>query len=259
MRIDRRHSAALASEHRLPAGRIHEPPAGHGRRRAVVLLDDERVRARPLSERVARDLRRAPDLAALLAGDFQQVLVELGAVELEGRRTRELRGAGFGSFAQACDVVVVEPVAESLLGKLLARQVRPLLQDASQEVRGHFDRRLADLPVEAVGLLDDEDAQLRIAALQHDRGRSSGDGAAHDDDVVVVGALFSHRFHDQRVYCGCAPDIWTPRSSSTTIVRSTASTGPRSWTLPEGQRTVRLSRRVAFPRPRWTMGLPVER
>ena len=238
MRLDRRDAAALAREHRLAAGRVHEPAAGDRRGRAVALLDGERVRggAGRLGERPAGDPGRAPELGALFARGLQQVLVELGAVELERRRACELRGPGLRGLAQARDVVVEEPVAEGLFRELVAHEVRPLLQHARQEVRRDLDRRLADLPVEALGLFDHEDAQLRVAALQDDRGRGAGDGAAHDDDVVLAGSVVPHGFHRARVYCGRAPNTWTPRSSSTTIVRSTASTGPRSWTFPDGQR-----------------------
>src|SRR5438552_1229492 len=81
-----------------------------------------------------------PDLAALLARDRDQPLVETRAVELEGRRASERRGSGLGGVSQACHVVVVEPEAERLLGKLLAREVVVLLEHASEEVGGDLDR-----------------------------------------------------------------------------------------------------------------------
>ena len=148
MRLDRRDAAALAREHGLPAGRVHEPAARDVGGRPVGPLDRQRVRPRAFAERPGGDLRRPPDFAALLARDREQVLVELRAVELEGRRAGELRGPGLGGLAQARDVVVDEPVAEGLLRKLLARQVGPLLEDPRQEVRRDLDGGLADLPVE---------------------------------------------------------------------------------------------------------------
>ena len=84
-------------------------------------------------------------------------------------------------------LLVVEPEAERLLGELLAGEVVVLLQDPRQEVGRDLDRRLADLPVERLGLLDDEDAEIRLAAAKEDRRRGAGDGAADDDDVVVSG------------------------------------------------------------------------
>ncbi len=194
--VDRRDPAALAGEHRLPAGRVDEPAAGDRRGRAVLLLDREGVRPRApaffymrrflAAETPRRHLRGAPHLGALLAGDLEEVRVELRAVELEGRRPGELRRTGLRRLAQAVHVVVEEPVPERLLRELLAGEIRPLLQHPREEVGGHLDGRLADLPVETLGLLDDQDAELRVPALQHDRGRGAGDGAAGDDDVVGV-------------------------------------------------------------------------
>src|SRR5262249_22404903 len=97
MRLDRGHAAALAGEERLAARRVDGPAAADVHLRAIGFLDRDRVSPGAVAaEREGRDLRRAPDDAALLGRDLQELLVELRAVELEGRRAGELRGAGLG-------------------------------------------------------------------------------------------------------------------------------------------------------------------
>ena len=134
------------------------------------------------------------------------------------------------------------------MGSWSRDEVVVLLEDARQEVRGDLDGRLADLPVELLGLLDDENRQIRLAALQHDRRGGAGDRAAHDRrrrNSARHGAR-PHGFHrseftaDARLNFGAA-------ASSTTIVRSTASTGPSSWTKPGGpahRQTLQAGRRA---------------
>ncbi len=187
--------------------------------RAVALLDDERVPGVAVQGDVD-DLRGPPDLGSFFRGQPEHVLVQRRAVDLEGGRPGELRGAGLGRFPQARDLLVVEPVAEGLLGKLLARQVVPELQHARQEVGRDLDGRLAHLPVERRALLDDEDLRVRHSPPEEDRGRGARDRAADDDDVVV------EMLHRDGVSIHGAEVTGSPTVSSTMSVRSTTGDAP---------------------------------
>jgi hypothetical protein len=167
----------------VAATRVHDPFRGDFDLIAAGLLDCDAV-AGVAAQLELRDARRPPDLGALLGGDFQEVLVQLGPVELKRRSAGELGRPDLGGFAQAGDPVVDEPVPERLLGKLLAGEVIVLFENAGQEIRGDLDRRFSDLPVEPVVLLGDEDLQLRHPALEQDRRRGSRHRPADDDDVV---------------------------------------------------------------------------
>ncbi len=184
--LDRPDPAALPRQERLPPGGVDDPLRADGHLRPVRLLHRDRVPGRPLEGEVD-DLRRPPDLGSLRGRHLQDVLVEDGAVELEPGRPSELRRPHLGRLAQAGDLLVVEPVAERLLGEVLAAQVVVELEDPRQEVGRDLDRRLPHLPVERLALLHDEDAQGRVPAAEEDGGGGAGDGAADDDDVVVPG------------------------------------------------------------------------
>jgi len=170
-------------EHRLPARRVDDPPAADGLARAVGFFDDERVPGVAVQGDV-HDLRGPPHVGAFLFREGDHVLVELLAVDLEGGRAGELRGPRFRRVTEARNVLVVEPVAERLLRKLLAGEMVVELQLARQEVGRDLDRRLADLPVEGRALLDDENFHVRHPAAEENGGRGAGDRAADDDDVV---------------------------------------------------------------------------
>src|SRR5262249_19144261 len=119
MRLDRSDASAASSEHRVPAARVDDPFGGNLDLLPVLSLDRDGI-SRAVAELDAGDASRPPDLRAFLGGQMNQMLIELRAVELEGRGPRELRRPDFRGVAQALHIVVDEPVAERLFGKLVA-------------------------------------------------------------------------------------------------------------------------------------------
>src|SRR5262249_28915151 len=143
-------------------------------------------------KRGLEDLRRPPELRALFHREAEDMLVELGPVDLEAWNPRKLVRSRLARLLHSRRRAVVEPVAQAMLGELVAGQVFVESEDSRQEVGGGLDGRFADLPVERGLALDDEDAELGMAPAKEQRGGSTRERASQDHDVVSKGFRFGH-------------------------------------------------------------------
>ena len=185
-----RDQAELPAEQRAAAGGVDHPAAAD--REGVAPLVDRH----PMVELTELDLahpRRADELGA--GGDrlVEQVLVEHVAAQLERRHGAAHESAGLGRLPVVLHVGVREPVAQALLRQLVELEVLPLREPPGEEHRRHLGRRLADLGVELLRLLDHENRDLRMVALEQHRCRGAAEGPPEDDDVVALPQRPIHR------------------------------------------------------------------
>ena len=58
-------------------------------------------------------------------------------------------------------------------------------ENPGEKTTTYFSGRFADLAVELSRFLDDENVRVRPAALDQERGRGAGKGAAQDRDIIL--------------------------------------------------------------------------
>src|SRR5262249_46563772 len=129
MGFDWGHASSLAAKQRVPSGGVDDPSRRGFDPVSVGALDRQPV-AVAAAQLERRHARGTPELGSFFHGDSKQMLVELGAIELKGRRAGELSRTDLRGLPQAGHLVVDEPVTKRLLGKLLAGKVIVLLQNA---------------------------------------------------------------------------------------------------------------------------------
>ena len=167
------------------AGAVGDPAGGEGFRLAVVLEDDDVF---PCSIQFEGfDGGGADDGAALIFRHFQQVEVELRAVELESRKPRLGVRPDFGAGIRAVVFGGGEPHPQAVLLEMLAGKVVGEPEYPGQEATGDLRRRFADLAVENLRFLNDEHPGFRPRALQEQAKRGPGESPAENDDIVVGG------------------------------------------------------------------------
>ena len=132
--------------------------------------------SRTRAGRTARRRRRPPRRADARRG-------RRGAAETTARRCARSRRPR--SPASGAALGVREPVAQTLFRQLVELEVPPMREAPGEEHRRHLGRRLADLGVELLRLLDHEDRDSGWSREQH-RGRGAAEGPPEDDDVVAL-------------------------------------------------------------------------
>ena len=116
------------------------------------------------------------------------MLVKDVAPELEGGDGAALEGSGLARLGEAGHLLVVEPVAQPLLGQVLALQVLPEGQPPGEEHARHLGGGLPHLGVERLLAFHHQHREIRTVPPEQDRRRRAAEGATEDDHVEI-----SHR------------------------------------------------------------------